>query len=468
MSKDIVSIIQNERTLSWSQKLGCVVRLSLPSMLAQISYIAMEYIDAAMVGGLGAVASASIGLVAPTLWLLYGLCNVGVQGFSVQVAQFIGANELDEARNTFRQCIVYTATFAILIALIGYFIGDYVPLWLGGSAELQPGASAYFTIFMCAMPIIQLRMIGSAMLQSSGNMKVPSFFNAFMCLLDVVFNCFFIFPEREAEIFGTALLLPGMDMGVKGAALGSVVAEFITAVILISYTVCRSKYLKQKVIQKTTMTLHCLRSALNISIPMGAEQCAMSSAYVALVLIIAPLGNIAIAANSFGVTAEAFCYMPGLGISVAAATLVGQSIGAKKPRFARDFAWCCIGLGMVVMGIAGAIMYVICPWVMAFLTPDKAVQALSVDVLRVELWAEPLFAAAMVGAGALRGARDTFIPSIIALVSMWGVRISLAFFLVADMGLMGAWIAMCIELCVRGLLFIFRVYTKKWSKVIRV
>ena len=108
-------------------------------------------------------------------------------------------------------------------------------------------------------------------------------------------------------------------------------------------------------------------------------------------------------------------------------------------------------------------MYIVAPYVFAFLTPVVEVQQLGTEVLRIELFAEPFFAISIVGAGALRGARDTFFPSLINLASVWGIRMSLAFMLVDKYGLQGIWLAMCIELCVRGMLFLFRIYKQKWN-----
>lgn len=439
-----------------------VWKLSLPSILAQVSFVVMSYMDAAMVGSLGASASAAIGLIAPTLWLLYGVFSALIHGFSVQVSQFIGANNIESARDTFRQGMIAAFTMGVLVAIGGYYISDYIPLWLGAPLDLQPDSSAYFTIFVCAMPIICFRMIATYMLQSSGNIKVPSICNGLMCVLDMLFNFLCIFPSREINVMGMDIWMYGAGLGVKGAALGTDIAEGVMAIFLMWYALTRSKYLIQTREQPTRLTKDCVVAAAKIGVPMAVEQCALTSAMVAMTLIVAPLGTVAIAANSLGIEAEAFCYMPAYGISIAASTLTGQSVGAKKPDFARGFAWSAIGLGMVVMAITGIIMYFAAPMVFEFMTPDKDVQTLGVEVLRIELLAEPLFGAAMICSGALRGVRDTFIPSIINLFTMWGVRMTMALYLVADYGLKGVWIAMCTELCLRGSLFLFRVYRQKW------
>ena len=195
---------------------------------------------------------------------------------------------------------------------------------------------------------------------------------------------------------------------------------------------------------------------------MALEHSATSGAQIVSTRIVAPLGTIAIAANSFAVTAESICYMPGFGIANAATTMVGQAIGAKRKDLAKSFAWLTTFSGMVIMGITGMIMFFACPYVFRFLTPDVDVQQLGESVLRIELMAEPLFAASIVASGALRGAKDTLVPGVINLVSMWGIRLTLAMLLVNHIGLYGVWVAMATELSARGILFLIRLKREKW------
>ena len=140
----------------------------------------------------------------------------------------------------------------------------------------------------------------------------------------------------------------------------------------------------------------------------------------------APLGTVAVAANSLAVTAEGFCYMPGYGIGSAATTLVGQSIGAQRLDLAKRFARLSTALGVAVMSCMGVVMFLAAPWMFTLLTPDPAIRELGAYVLRIEAFAEPLFAASIVAAGALRGAGDTLVPCVMNLVSMWGVRLTMA------------------------------------------
>jgi Na+-driven multidrug efflux pump len=112
------------------------------------------------------------------------------------------------------------------------------------------------------------------------------------------------------------------------------------------------------------------------------------------------------------------------------------------------------------MALTGVLMYVLAPWMMSLLTPDERVRELGVAVLRIEAYAEPLYGASIVATGVLRGAGDTLVPSILNLVSLWGVRIPLSMLLAGDYGLRGVWMAMAAELCVRGMLYIVRCVVK--------
>ena len=188
----------------------------------------------------------------------------------------------------------------------------------------------------------------------------------------------------------------------------------------------------------------------------------MNSAMVASTVIIAPLGAVAIAANSFAVTAESLCYMPGYGIGDAATTLVGQSIGAGRRDLCRSFAKMTIFLGMGIMALMGAVMYVFAPEMIGMLSPVESIRELGASVLRIEAFAEPFFAASIVGYSICVGAGDTLKPAMMNLGSMWCVRLTLAYALSHHYGLRGVWFAMAVELTFRGAIFLVRIFRGKW------
>ena len=436
------------------EKLWLIVSLSIPSILAQISATVMFFIDASMVGHLGAKASAAIGLVETTGWLMGGLASAANMGFSVQVAHFIGANDFEAARRVLRQSIVCCMIWAVMISLTSVIISPFLPYWLGGTEEIAHEASIYFAIFGFCGIFFQIEGLAGSMLKCSGNMKIPSILNIGMCVMDVCFNYLFIYI---------------MDLGVMGAAIGTGVAMLITAGLMMYFLIVRSKMLSLvgrpgsfKPKEDT------IRTAVKIGAPMGLQHLLMGGAYIVSTMIVAPLGTIAIAAHSLAITVESLCYMPGYGIAEAATTLVGQGIGAGQKVLTRSFARMSVGLGIAVMTVMGVLMWIFAPELMSIMSPVEEVIAQGTQVLRIEAWAEPMFAAAIVANGVFIGAGDTIIPALMSLCSMWAVRLTMAATLAPKYGLKGVWTAMAIELTFRGTIFLFRLFKGGWANKLKL
>lgn len=453
-SELLLSYIREGKMMTQSEKLWLIISLSIPSILAQISATVMFFIDASMVGHLGAKASAAIGLVETTGWLVGGLASAANMGFSVQVAHFIGANDFEAARRVLRQSMVCCFIWALMTSLISVIIAPFLPYWMGGSEEIARDASIYFAIFGLAGIFFQAEGLAGSMLKCSGNMKIPSMLNIGMCVMDVLFNYIFIYI---------------LDLGVMGAAIGTGVAMLITAGLMLYFLLVKSKMLslvgRPGSFKPKSDTIS---TAFKIGAPMGLQHLLMGGAYVVSTIIVAPLGTIAIAAHSLAITVESLCYMPGYGIAEAATTLVGQGIGAGQKLLTRSFARMSVGLGIAVMTVMGVLMWIFAPELMSLMSPVEEVIAQGTQVLRIEAWAEPMFAAAIVTNGVFIGAGDTIIPAIMSLVSMWAVRLTLAASLAPKYGLKGVWIAMATELTFRGSIFLFRLFKGNWSEKLKV
>ena len=453
-SEILLSYIREGRTMTQREKLWLIISLSIPSILAQISATVMFFIDASMVGHLGARGSAAIGLVESTGWLMGGLASAANMGFSVQVAHFIGANDFEAARRVLRQSLVCCMIWALMISLTSVIIAPFLPYWLGGTEEIAHDASVYFAIFGFSGIFFQMEGLAGSMLKCSGNMKIPSVLNIGMCVMDVCFNYLFIYI---------------LDLGVMGAAIGTGVAMLITASLMMYFLLVKSKMLSLvrrpgsfKPKEDT------IRTAFKIGAPMGLQHMLMGGAYVVSTLIVAPLGTIAIAAHSLAITVESLCYMPGYGIAEAATTLVGQGIGAGQKVLTRSFARMSVGLGIAVMTLMGILMWVFAPELMSIMSPVEEVIAQGTQVLRIEAWAEPMFAIAIVCNGIFIGAGDTLIPAAMSLCSMWFVRLTLAATLAPKYGLKGVWTAMAVELFFRGSMFLVRLFKGGWSDKLKV
>ena len=466
---DLLAYIREGREMTQGEKLRLIVSLSIPSILAQISATVMFFIDASMVGHLGAKASAAIGLVETTGWLMGGLGAAANMGFAVQVAHAIGANDFERARHVLRHSLVCCLLWSLSITTIALLVSGRLPYWLGGSAEIARDASLYFALIGVFGIFFQMEALGGSMLKSSGNMKIPSILNIGMCVMDVCFNYMFIYI---------------LDMGVVGAAMGTGAAELVTAILMLYFLLVRSDMLgifreerreergERKVERGEHLYMYCpttdvVKAAFDIGAPMGLQHLLMGGAQIVSTLIVAPLGTVAIAAHSLGITVESLCYMPGYGIAEAATTLVGQSFGAGKRMLTQSFARMSAVLGVLVMTLMGVLMWIFATELMTLMTPVDEIIAIGAHCLRIEAFAEPMFAAAIVCNGIFIGAGDTLRPAIMSLVSMWGVRLTLAALLATTYGLPGVWTAMAIELTFRGIIFLIRLMQGGWMKGIK-
>ncbi len=458
MQKDLLCDLRLGKRLTLREQLRLTVHLSIPAILTQLSTILMQYIDASMVGQLGADASASIGVVSSTLNLFHGMCGAAAVGFTIQVAQSIGARQEQEARDLMKQGFAVTLAITLLLMLVGVAAAPQLPVWLGAEPSVCAHATDYFFIAALSFPLVQLCSLSAGMLQATGDLKTPGIVMGGMCLMDVVCNALLIFPTRSWWI----LTLPGANLAVKGAALGTLLAELLAALVLTWRLWGRSPMLHLRRGEGFHFRREHLARCVKLALPVAAERILMSSAGVVVTKMVAPLGTVAIAADSFASTTESLCYMPAYGIQSAASTLVGQSVGAKRGKTAYRFAMTTVCFAMAVIAVTSAILYIAAPAVIGVLSPDAQVVSLGTRVLRIALLTEPFYGAFVAAMGIYQGAGDTLKPTALNFACMWLIRLPLIWLLVTPYGLPGVWTARAAEMALRGGLFILYLLRRRW------
>lgn len=456
------ALLQEGRAPTRREAVSAVLALSWPAIVQQFMLTLVQYIDTAMVGSLGPNATASVGVVSSSVWLFNGLLGAAATGFAVQVAQHIGAGETERARSVVRESMLFSLLFGVFMGSLAAALSFPLPGLLGAEEAIRPDASAYFLIVGCSMPFLMAINLMSSLLRCMGDTRTPMVFNITLNLLNTLFNFLLIYEPREALLFGLRVFLPGAGLGVPGAALGSALASLLVALLFLSRFLSRGFPLRVSLRDRFRFTRGCLSAMVRIAIPQAMAHTASCGAQIAVTVIVAGLGTQAVAANSLAVTAEALCYQPGYGVATAATTLVGQSIGAGRRDLAVRFARVSTLLGMALMTGTGLLMFLFAEPLIGMFTPDADVMRLGASVLRIEAFAEPLFAASIVASGAFSGAGDTKWSFAANLLSMWGVRLPIALLLIGSLGLTGMWIAMACELSIKGLVFLWRLRSKKW------
>ena len=183
--------------------------------------------------------------------------------------------------------------------------------------------------------------------------------------------------------------------------------------------------------------------------------------------LVASIGTVALAANQIATTAEGLCYLPAYGISYASVALVGQSVGARSAENARAYGSLSAKVALVLCTGLAVLLFLFAPALASLFNSDPQVVEQSALMLRIVCFAEPFFALSIVLSSNLRGAHDVRYPMVVGLICMWGVRIVLAPILViyGKLGLAGVWIAMSVDLILRGILCTHRWHSGKWVHI---
>ncbi len=459
------TFLASSDNLTTRQATAAVMTLALPAIIEQVMLTLVQYVDTAMVGSIGAQATAAVGLTATTTWLIGGLLGAAAVGFSVQVAQYVGAGQADRAKEVVAQALRFVLLFGVAIGLLAFGLAGPLPRLLGADEELVAPATAYFRIVSVGLPFNFCMAMLSAILRCSGDAKTPLVLNVAVNVLNMFFNFLFIYPTRQLRLLGRSYTVWGAGLGVEGGAWGTVLAEVIVALLFVLVVCGKASPIRPEKGRKYPFTAWCLGTVWRLGLPVALERCLMSFAQVVITALISGIGVVAVAANHLAVTAESLSYMPAYGVASAATALVGQSLGAGRKDLAKRFGNISTVLGVIIMTFGGVLLFLLAEPLITLFTPDADVIELGAQVLRIVAFAEPFFAMSIVITGVLRGAGDTKMPFLLGLASMWCVRITLSLLLTSRLGLVGVWIAMAVELFVRGVLFLIRMLHSGWLNI---
>jgi putative MATE family efflux protein len=438
--------------------------LAWPTIIEQVLQSMVQYVDSAMVGVLGAAATAAVAVNTSTIWLLNGLMNSVAIGFSVLVAREIGAGRPRQARNVVRQSILASSCSGVVLAVIVQMIAGKLPIWMGAADDVVPDAIIYMRYIAAVFPFTMGMIVFSAIIRSSGDTRTPLMFNILTNIINIIGNFLLIFPSRTILIGNSAFTIWGAGMGVGGAALSSAFSTSFSGLCLFAALFRKDHPAGISWKGDWKFDTQLLKTVVRLGTPVALERATLSFGQIALTKLVTGLGTVALASHHLANTAESITYLPPSGFATAATTLVAQSLGSGDRTLAKRYGKLCTMYGTALMTAMGVLMYLLAPQLMGVFTNDAAVIALGTKVLRIEAFAEPFFGLSLLVFGVLRGAGDTKGPFLISLFGMWIVRLPLAWALITftNLGLAGVWIAMMGDLIVRGICSLWRFRGGSW------
>ncbi len=450
-----------------------ILWLAWPLFLEQILGTLVSFVDTAMVGSLGVTATASISISNSFVFLLNGaVMSLGV-GITAYISRSCGAKDYEAAKAYVRHAILILVMFGLPIALVPIILHRQIPAWMGAAPEILDQASSYLLITSSFRIFAMAQMMLASVYRGRGDTQTPFRINIFINVMNVVGNYLLIFPSHTAHLnlFGLSLEFPmiGAGLGVFGAGLSTGLSWLVGGSALIIMLFKKDDPTKISIRDSFKPDWGVMKRVVSLSVPAMLERLCMSSAGIIMTKTIAGLGTVVVAANSVFSTAESICFMPAFAFQMAITTLVGQSLGAKKPDLAVRYVNINNFISSSIMVFAGAGLFIFSETLAGFITPDTEAIKLAGQCLRIVAFIQPIQTLAWNYGGALRGAGDTKWPFYITAGCNWGVRVlgTVLCVKVFHMGLPAAVTVMCADNAVRALCMYLRFRTGAWKTAIK-
>ncbi len=430
--------------LPWHM-LPTIFSLALPTMLEQMMQTAVQYVDIAMIGTLGTQATAAVGSTSTVNWLLNSTISAIGIGFLAYISQAAGAEDTVRVKKASGQAVLAVLVVGSFFTLLTLSLSGRVPVWMQVDPAIQELASQYFFILYTPMLFSTATIIFGTVLRAVGDTKTPMRVGILVNLLNVALNFLLIYPSRSVSCFGHSLWIYGCGWGVIGAAAASAVSYAFGGIyifiVLMKHPVVSPRG------QSVLPDWNVLRPCLRVSIPNGLQRFATSLGYVAFASMINSLGDIATAAHTIANTVESAFYIPGYGMQMAAATLIGNAFGARDTRRMQDLAKMIIALEVAMMIVSGGLLFLFAPNMMSLFSKDALVISLGATVLRMVAVSEPFYGVSIIIEGMMQGMGKTVIPLICNIAGMWGIRITGTFICIRmfSLGLISAWSCMILH-----------------------
>lgn len=418
--------------------LRAVARLALPVVLANVLQTLVNVVDVFMAGRLGPLAVASVGMAGSIRLLILVVVMAVTAGAMALAAQAKGSRDPLALQDVTRQTLLLALLLSALVSLLGALAARPMMTFLagGGPLEVIDAGSAYLIILFAGTTLMVLQFALTSLMQGAGDTVTPLYLAGLTNILNVLFNWLFMFGPG-----------PFPALGVPGAAVGTVLARAL-GLALTLWIVARGANVIRWPEGRWALNLPRMRDLLAIGVPSGLQSLAYTaSGFLVMRAITAtPSGSYGAAAFAIGLQVESFAFMPGVAISVAATSLVGQAIGAWQLGEARRAGGAALVIGVALMGALGGLLILLAEPLVKLFDPSAhpVVLADGASYLRINGAMQPILAVFMVLNGALRGAGDMRAGLTGTVVGRWAVAVPLAWALgiLAGFGTTGIWWAL--------------------------
>lgn len=426
-----------------------VMTLALPVTISSLLQRTEGIVAVFLVGGLGAIPIAAVGLGQILAFIATTLVSGLSVGSNVVIAQLWGARRHRDAGEAASHFLWLSVAVSLLLAGLGIAVNRLAMQHLGAEPTVIESALPYSTLIFLVIPFTVLIQVLSSILQGTGDTKTPMYAMIIVNLLHILLAYPLIYGRWGAPA-----------MGLKGAAIAVGLAEATGAAYLI---------LRCHPIMKSSrkLRLDLIRSMWDVGAPVSGERIVQQAGILVYTKLVLLYGTVSYAAHQVGLSIESLSFLPGYGFAIAAATMVGQSIGAGKYTRAKLENWEANRLAALIMAGMGLVFFFFPYMLLRAFTTDEAVIEPGTLFLKIVALLQIPLALTMVLAGSLRGAGDTRFIMVATMIGMWGVRVPMACLaaLWFKLELLYVWSAMIADWTVRMALLLWRYRSERWRAI---
>jgi MATE family multidrug resistance protein len=432
-----------------------ILTIAGPAMGEMIMYMIIGVVDIAVVGRLGASPLAAVSLGAEIFFSLVLFLEALAIGANVLVAQAKGAGNHYQMRSYTAHTIVMALVLGFILQALGLlYTQDIIGLFAVEPAVAQQANDYLYITFLIA-PFALLMYMTNAVFRGLGRTDIPM-------VISVIVNI--------VNVAGDFLLVYGLagfpKMGVAGAAAATAVAHVLGCVLALTAILFGFGGIRPRWREFIQLKLKHFKDILALGIPSMVEQFFYITSNLLSIYLLVYLGTISFATHQLAVTVESISFMPGIGIAIAATTLVGQSVGARDPKSAQRAAQGCIELSLVIMGFFALVFALVPSWIAGLFTNDVDIIPLAEVVIRVAALEQLTIAFTTVASGILKGSGNTRTPMLVSLAFTWFFRLPLMYVMVKiwSTPLLYIWILFIFDWLLRSWVYFILYRRKGWLR----
>lgn len=434
-----------------------IVGIAWPSFVELMLTQLASMVDMMMVGQLGPWAISSVGLTNQPKFLMMAMFVAMNVGATALVARYKGAGDKQKANMVLRQALLLTFFFSLVSSIIGFIYSESLIRFMGAAdAETLAGGTIYLKIQLAGFVVMALTSTITATLRGVGDSRTAMIYNLIANAVNVVFNYLLINGH-----FG----FPRME--VAGASLATVIGQCVAFILAMIVILRKEQYLHLSLKDGFKPNWETLKAIFNIGIPAMVEQLVMRAGLIIYSITVASLGTVAFATHQICMNIQAMSFMNGQAFGVSATSLMGQSLGKKRPDMAQAYSSRTRRIGAMISIIIGIIFFFFGKSIIALYNDSSQVINQGAKILMLVALIQPLQSSQLILTGALRGAGDTRATAFIIFITILLVRPGLAIFSIKVLGwgLEGAWIALVADQSLRSLLVLLRYSSGKWKTI---